>query len=472
MKNENSYLLNTPVQKLLIKFAIPCVMAMLVGALYNIVDQIFIGNSAAGTAGIMATTLVYPFTVVALAIALLIGDGAAALYSISLGRKNQSAAKKCIGNAIISLVVSSVILMALGLIFMGPVLNFLGAQGYSPECQEFARQYLTIILLGFPFYIFTCGAAPLIRASGAPTYSMISTVVGAIFNLIFDPIMIFGLNMGVQGAAIATIAGQIVSAIIVGVYFVRPPRNKKLSTAESTLTSELVKLSRASFKLDKQVFAESLKLGISSFITQISIAIITIVANNVVGAIGGAHATDAGGALGIVFKVFAIVISFVVGVAVGGQPIIGYNYGAGRTDRVLGTLKYVLITNTFISLIAMALFEFAPGMIVSIFGGHADDLAFYQHFAEMSFRIYLGGIVFCCIQKTACIFLQSIERPYHAMLLSLTRDVILLVPAVCFFGFSYGLDGMLWAGPVTDVISFIVTAILLATQIRKLKATA
>ncbi|MBQ9019918.1 MATE family efflux transporter [Candidatus Saccharibacteria bacterium] len=461
MKNENNYLLTVPVQKLLLKFAIPCVLSMLVGALYNIVDQIFIGNSTAGTAGIMATTLVYPFTVVALAIALLIGDGTAALYSVSLGRKNTTSAKKSIGNALLALIVSSLVLTALGFIFMEPIMNFLGSAGYSPECQAFARDYLTIILLGFPFYIFTSGAAPLIRASGAPTYSMISTVIGAIINLIFDPIMIFGLNIGIQGAAIATIAGQIISALIVAAYFIHPPRNKKLSTAESTLTSELVKITPKSFRLDKKVFSESLKLGISSFITQLSIAIITVVANNVVGAIGGIHATDAGGALGIVFKVFAIVISFVVGVAVGGQPIIGFNYGANRPDRVLATFKYIIITNTIISIIAMALFEFAPSLIVSIFGGHADDLSFYQNFAAMSFRVYLGGIVLCCLTKSAAIFLQSIERPYHAMLLSLMRDVILLVPAVCFFGFSYGLEGMLWAGPVTDIISFIVTCIVL-----------
>lgn len=305
--NEKFYLTQTPVKKLLIKFSVPCILGMLVSALYNIVDQIFIGNSAAGTAGIMATTLVYPFTVVGLAIALLIGDGAAALFSISLGSKDEKTSNKCVGNAIVTIILLSIILVILGFVFMEPILNVLGANGYDERCQEFTKQYLTIILYGLPFFMFSAGMSSVIRASGAPTYSMITTVVGAIINLIMDPILIFGFDMGIQGAAIATIAGQIVSACLAAIYFVRP---------------KLIKLNKESFKIDRKVLSKLMQLGISSFITQISIAIITIVANNVVGTIGGENATDAGGALGIVFKVFAIVVSFSVGVAVGGQPML------------------------------------------------------------------------------------------------------------------------------------------------------
>lgn len=453
-QNEKIYLTTTPVKKLLIKFAIPCIMGMLVSALYNIVDQIFIGNSVAGTAGIMATTLVFPFTVVALALALLIGDGSAALFSISLGAKDEKTSNKAIGNAILSVIIFSIILVIIGFLFMGPILNVLGANGYDERCQIFTKQYFIIILCGVPFYMFASAMSSVIRASGAPGYSMVSTVAGAIINLILDPIFIFGFDMGIQGAALATIIGQIASAILCVLYFRKP---------------KLIKLSKESFKIEKEILGKLLKLGISSFVTQISIAIISIVANNVVGTIGGVNATDAGGALGIVFKIFAIVIAFSVGVAVGGQPIIGFNYGAKEYKRVLETYKLILIANIVIGIIATLLFEFIPDKIVSLFGGHANDVAFYQNYACLAFRIYLGGMLFCCIQKASCIFLQSIDRPYKAMLLSLTRDVIVLVPGVCILGLYGNLYIMLWAGPIADVIAFIATVILVTFEYKKIK---
>lgn len=271
--------------------------------------------------------------------------------------------------------------------------------------------------------------------------------------LIFDPILIFVFDMGAQGAAIATIAGQIVSAILCALYFRKP---------------KLMQLSKDSFAIDTKVLGKLLKLGISSFITQVSIAIITIVANNVVGTIGGENATDAGGALGIVFKIFAIVLAFSLGVAVGGQPIIGFNYGAKKYKRVLETYKLIILANIVIGIVSMLLFEFAPNFIVSLFGGHANDLAFYQEYACLSFRIYLGGILFCCIQKASCIYLQSIDKPYKAMTLSLMRDVILLVPGVCIFGLCGNLYTMLWAGPVSDIGAFIVTVIFATVECRKI----
>lgn len=274
---ENFYLVSTPVRKLLIKFSVPCILGMLVSSLYNIVDQIFIGNSSAGTAGIMATTLVYPFTVIALAVALLIGDGCAALYSISLGSKDEKTSNKSVGNAIVSIIVFSIILVIIGFLFMNPILNILGVNGYDARCQEFTKDYLTIILCGIPFFMFSAGMSSVIRASGRPGYSMITTLVGAVINIILDPIFIFGFDMGVQGAAIATIIGQIASAILAAIYFIKP---------------KLITLTKETLKIDKSVLGKLLKLGISSSITQISIAIITVVANNVVGTIGGVNATD------------------------------------------------------------------------------------------------------------------------------------------------------------------------------------
>ena len=254
--NENFYLTNAPIKKLLIKFSIPCVLAMLVSALYNIVDQIFIGNSGAGTAGIMATTLVFPFTVVALAIAQLIGDGCATLFSISLGAKDEKTSNKSVGNAIIAVILLSILLVILGFAFMKPILSILGVNGYDQRCKLFTEQYYKIILCGTPFYMLLSAMASIIRASGAPGYSMISTIVGAIINLIFDPIFIFVFDLGVQGAAIATIAGQIVSALLCAIYFRKP---------------KLMKLTKESFKINTKVLGKLLKLGISSFITQISI---------------------------------------------------------------------------------------------------------------------------------------------------------------------------------------------------------
>lgn len=452
-KQENFYLTNTPVKKLLVKFSIPCILGMLVSALYNIVDQIFIGNSASGTAGIMATTLIFPFTVVALALALLIGDGCASLFSISLGAKDKKTSDKCVGNSIILVIISSIILVILGFVLMNPILHLLGSSGYSIECQNYAKDYLTIILIGVPFYMFTSSMSSIIRSDGSPLYSMVATISGAIINLILDPILIFVFKMGVSGAALATIIGQIISALICLFYFRK---------------TKLIKLSTCSFKLENKVVKRVLQLGISSFITQISVAIITVVANNVVGTIGGSHATDAGGALGIVFKIFAIVLSFSIGVSVGGQPIIGYNYGAKKYDRVLDTYKLILKSNIIIGVIAFILFELVPNYIVNLFGGHATDLVFYKDYAALSFRIYLGGILLCCIQKSSCIFLQSIDRPYKAMILSLMRDVILLVPGVCILGLCGNLYTMLWAGPIADVGALIVTVILVSMEYKKI----
>ncbi|MBO5139005.1 MAG: MATE family efflux transporter [Bacilli bacterium] len=451
--SESFYLISTPIKKLLLKFSIPCVMTMLVSALYNIVDQIFIGNSTAGTAGIMATTLVFPFTVIALAIAQLVGDGCAALFSLSLGSNDSKMTKKCVGNSIVLVIILSILLTVLGFVFMNPILKVLGVSGYSQICQQFTRQYLTIILIGTPFYMFTSAMVSIIRADGSPQYSMMATIVGAVINLIMDPIFIFVLKMGVQGAAIAIIVGQIVSAIMCAIYFRKP---------------KLICFNSESFNINFDVVGKTLKLGISSFITQASITIITIVANNVVGTIGGINATDAGSALGIVFKIFAIVLAFSLGVAVGGQPIIGYNYGAKKYKRVLEAYKLITITNVIIGIVAMLLFEFFPNIIVGMFGGQANDLVFYKEYAALSFRIYLGGILLCCIQKSSCIFLQSINKPYKAMILSLMRDVVILVPGVLLLGLCGDLYSMLWAGPVADIGAFIVTVIFVFIECKKI----
>lgn len=448
-QNENFYLTKAPIGKLLFKFACPCVLAMLVSALYNIVDQIFIGQDV-GYIGNAATTVVYPFTVLALAFALLIGDGSAALFSISLGSKEDKVAKKSIGNSIILVLIASVVLMVLGFALMPQILNFFGATTTS---FGYAKDYMTVILCGIPFFMLTSCLSSFIRADGSPLFSMIATLLGAVINIVLDPIAIFVLKWGVLGAGVATIIGQIASAILCLIYLKR---------------TKLIKLDRESFKLDKKISFKMCKLGLSSFITQISIAVITVVVNKVIIAINDpVYGADIPiSALGIVFKVFGIVISFCVGIAVGGQPIIGYNYGAKNYKRVLETYKYILLANLIVGIVAMLLFEFMPMQLVQIFGAQND---IYNKFAVMSFRIYLGGIILCCLQKASCIFLQSIDKPYKSMILSLMRDVIFLVPGVCLLAFLGNLELMLWAGPIADGLAFAFTVLFIILEYRKLK---
>lgn len=447
--NENFYLTQTPIKSLLLKFAIPCVLGMLVSALYNIVDQIFIGAKL-GTAGIYATTVVYPITVIALAIAMMIGEGCSSLFSISLGSNDEKTSKKCVGNALISVTISGIVLTVLGFALKDQILHLCGV---TEECYEYANLYYMIIISGFVFYMFAQTASSIIRADGSPKYSMIATLVGAVINIIFDPILIFACNMGIVGAAVATILGQIVSAIVCLIYFRK---------------TKLIKFNKESFKLSGKTIGSVCKLGLSSFITQFAIAVITIVANDVIRAIAGRSGYDAsgpGGVLGVVFKVFGIVMAFCNGIALGGLPIIGYNYGAKKNNRVFEAYKYIIIANIIIGLIATILFEACPQIFATMFGIEASLV----EYSNMSFRIYLGGILLCCIQKASCIFLQSINKPYKAMILSLMRDIVFLVPGVCLFGFLGDVEIMLWAGILADTLSFLITMAVVLVECRKLK---
>ncbi len=446
----NTYLAEEPITKLLLKFSVPCVMSMLVSALYNIVDQIFIGQSV-GYLGNAATNVVYPFTVVALALALLIGDGSAALLSLSLGSRDTNTSNKCIGNGIVITVLIGILLAALGLLFTDEILKIFGV---TQSCYQYAWDYMRIILLGIPFYVLTSGLNAAIRADGSPAYSMFATVIGAILNLILDPVAIFVLHMGVRGAAIATIIGQIVSCMLTVFYFRKP---KSFSFHKS------------SFHLEGSLIKKISLLGISSFITQLAIVIIISVANNMIGIYGPQSKYGADiplSAVGIVMKVFGIVISFAVGIAVGGQPIAGYNYGAEKYDRVFETYRRILAANIVVGVIATALFELTPQSIVNLFG---SESALYNEYADMCFRIFLGGILLCCIQKASSIFLQSIGKPVKSTLSSLSRDVFFLVPGVIILSKLSGVTGMLWAGPLADILSFFFTLLLIMLEYRAMR---
>ena len=353
---------NEKIGKLIKTFAIPCVISMIVAALYNIVDQIFIGWSEAGASGNAATNIVYPFTVISLAFALLVGDGAAALFSLSLGAKDNKKANKSIGNGLIILVFISIILMSIGLIFDSKILRIFGGNPKEVECYHYAKTYLRIICYGLPFYIIGQGLNASIRNDGSPKYAMIATVVGAIANIILDPIFIFVFKMSVRGAAIATVIGQILT-FLVSILYLRKTKGFKID--------------KESVKLDFKVCKSLLDLGLASLITQLAIVIIIAVANNLVGKFGYTTVASTGevygvvtplAVIGICMKIFGIVISIVVGIALGGMPIIGFNMGAGNFKRVKETIKYILITNFIIGTIAFAIFQIFPDAIINIFG--------------------------------------------------------------------------------------------------------
>lgn len=425
------------ISKLLLNFSIPCIISMLVGALYNIVDQIFIGWGV-GYLGNTATNIVYPFTVIALSLALLFGDGASALFSLSLGSKDDKKVSKSIGNAVITLVLVSLVLTLFGFIFKSNILKLFGVTEAS---FDFANDYLTVILIGIPFYVIGQGLNGIIRADGSPRYAMIATLSGAILNIILDPIAIFALGMGIKGAAIATIVGQIVTFILTVLYF---RKSKKF------------KLSKDSLKLDKEVIKREALLGVSSFITQISIVLVIAVCNNLVVKYGSLSKYGADiplSAIGIVMKVFGIVIALVIGTSIGGQPIIGFNYGAGNKKRVKETFNLIIRTNLFVGVIAFIVFQVFPQAVINIFG---NESKLYNEYALYCFRIYLSGITLTCITKTCSIYLQAIGKSFKSMFISVMRDVVLFIPALVVLAKMFGIVGMLWAALVADVIACII----------------
>lgn len=449
---ENEELLGKEkISKLLIKYSIPCIIALLVSALYNIVDQIFIGQGV-GYLGNAATNVVYPYTVIALGCALLIGDGASALFSLSLGRKDYKSSNKTFGTALITAIVISIILTVLGFIFINTILNFFGV---TTNTYQYAIEYMKIILIGLPFYIIANSINSLIRADGSPKYAMISTLAGAILNIILDPIAIFVLGWGVKGAATATIIGQIVSFILAIIYFIKPKN---------------FKLSKETFKFDFNILKKEVKLGITSFITQISMVVIMAVMNNLIVEYGELSKYGADIPLsvtGIVMKVFGIIISLAIGLAAGSQPIVGYNFGAGNFDRVKKTYKYIILTGIVIGVIATIIFEFFPQFIINIFGSEND---LYNEYARLCFRIFLGSTILTCVVKSSSIFLQALGKSVKSMIISLARDIIFSLPAMIIFAYFGGVVGMLWAPIVADCFCTIIVIIFIRQEFKKFDA--
>lgn len=451
--NKQLNLENEKINKLLLKFSLPCVISMLIASLYNIVDQIYIGhitgfdNIAKQNISILcngATNVVYPFTLIALAICLLIGDGTASLFSLFSGKKDKEMADKTITNGIIMQVLALIIITLLGFIFKDNILSIFGA---TTANYKYAETYYNIILLGIPAYMFGQGLNSVIRADGSPKYAMLAVSIGAIANIILDPIFIFTLDMKIEGAGIATIIGEYLTLIITIYYLIK---NNKL------------KINKQKLKLDKNITKKISSLGISSLITQLSIVIIIAVSNNLINAINDPiYGTDIPLAvIGITMKVFGIVIGICIGIALGGQPIIGYNYGAGKKDRVIETYKKIIIMCFTVGLIATIIFQFAPNLIINIFGTNNSIL--YKNYAIACFKIYMATILITCLVKATTIFLQSIGQSKKAMLISILRDVILFVPTILLIGLiSKNVKTMLYAPIVVDIITLIISVVIM-----------
>lgn len=443
-----------PVGRLLVKFAVPCVISLLVNSLYNIVDQIFIGWGV-GYLGNGATNVVFPITIIALALSLMIGDGGAAYLSLKLGEGDLASAKRGVGNAIAMVTVVSVALAAVFLTFINPVLNLFGA---TDALRPYALEYGYIIGIGLPFMMIPAAINSMIRADGSPRYAMLSMVLGAAVNTIFDPVFIFAFHMGVRGAAIATVMGQVASFIFSVVYL---PRFKTL-------------------RLDAEVFRPSgktcksiLTFGISSFITQFAITIVMALTNNLLADYGAASVYGAEiplTATGIVMKVNQILISILVGIAVGAQPVIGFNYGAQNFMRVRKTLDIALIASEIISIVAFLIFQFAPMRVVSLFGA---EEGLYNEFAVMAFQIFLLLCPLTGFQTVVAVYLQAAGKPVKSALLSLSRQIIFFVPAALILPIFLGVTGVLWTGPVADGLAFVLSLILLVYergQLNKIQA--
>ncbi len=450
-QEDNKYLGEEKISKLLLKFSIPCILSLLITSLYNIVDQIFIGNSELGYLGNAATTIVFPITIISVAFAWCFGDGAAAFLSLCQGRKDTKNAHKAVGNSIFITFIISIIFVILGFIFMEKLLFLFGA---SNETIGLAKDYFVIILSAIPIYMLGNTMSAIIRADGAPAFSMIATLMGAVTNIILDPVFIFGLKWGIKGAAWATIIGQILTFIISEIYFFR---------------TKTFKLCLDSFKMDIKLFNNVIKLGVSTFITQMSIVVISLVCNIMLSKYGAMskYGVDIPIAvIGICMKVFTIVINIVVGIILGAQPILGYNYGAKKYDRVRKVFRMVLLATIIIGAISTLIFEVWPQNVIKIFGTESE---LYMEFAVMTFKIFLMLITFTCTIKMSSIFFQAVGNPLKSAIVSLTRDIICFVPLVIILPNFLGVQGALWAAPIADAIGMVITATLITMFFRKLK---
>ena len=462
MEKSNSFLENEHIGVLMRRYSVPCIISLVVAALYNIVDQIFIANAAyLGSYGNAANTVVFPLTVVALAIAVMIGDGACAFVSISLGAGNRENAHRSIGNAIVLCLGGSVVLTAVYLLAAEPILGFFGGK-VNEETYACAKEYFFWIALGIPFYMFGQTMNPIIRSDGSPRFAMVSTVAGAVTNIILDPIFIFPLKLGMMGAAVATVAGQILTAGLAVWYLFH---------------MKAVKLEKGSFRLKGSLIRRFLLLGVTSFLSQLSLVVSMAAVQNMVTKYGALdpvfgqpqYAQIPLAVLGIVMKFFQIAISISVGLAAGCIPVVGYNIGAGRRDRARGLFTMLLGWEAAVGLVALLIVELLPRQLIGIFGAGSES-AYYTSFAIRCFRVYLCMMVLAMVNKGTFIYLQALGEAGLSMILSLMREIVFGVFLPILLPRFFGLDGVLYAFPSADVLTFVLTVVIVIKVYRELGA--
>lgn len=426
------------IEKLIPRFAIPAIISMLVSSLYNIVDQIFIGQGV-GLLGNAATNIAFPITIVCTATALLLGIGSASNFNLSAGARQQERANCFAANGLTLLLAGGLLIAGLVLVFLNPLLQLFGV---TEEISPYAKDYTGITALGIPFLILTTGGNHLIRADRSPTYSMTCMLTGAIINTILDPLFIFGFNLGIKGAAWATVIGQVVSGIMVIIYF--------LKFRHMDLKVRMLKPSWNNFQ-------QILSLGMAACINQISMALVQIVMNNTLKHYGAASSYGSEiplACVGVISKVNMVFLSITIGLAQGCQPIWGFNYGAKAYKRVSDTYKYAFKVAFVVGLLFFLSFQFFPRQIISIFGSGSED---YYRFAERYFKIYMFMTFANGLHPVSANFFTSMGKAKLGAVVSLTRQVLFLIPLIIIFPLFMGIDGVMYAGPIADGMAIIIS---------------
>ena len=461
MDTGNQFLGTERVGKLMRQYAVPCVISLLVGALYNIVDQVFIANASyLGSYGNAANTVVFPLTVVALAIAVMVGDGCCAFVSMALGRNEPEEARRSVGNAVVLTVAGSLVLTAVYLLFANRIIAMFGGT-VNEETFRHSQEYFFYITLGIPFYMFGQAMNPIIRADGSPRFAMLSTLAGAVLNIILDPIFIFVFRWGMMGAAVATVIGQAAAALLAVWYLLHMKTSRPAG---------------GDFALEGTICRRTLSLGLTSFLSQISLVAAMAAINNMLRKYGAADAVFGQAqyaqipmaVVGIVMKFFQIVISIAVGMAAGCIPIVGYNVGAEKKSRVRELFTRLLIAEALVGAAALVLAVGFPRQLIAMFGA-ANESRYYTDFAVRAFRIYLCMMVLACVNKACFIFLQAIGKALASTLLSMFREVVFGVGFALLLPVFFGLNGVLYSMPVSDVLTFVISAVMIVTTYRELR---
>ena len=439
-----------PIGRLLLTFSVPSVVSMLVNSIYNIVDQIFVGQGV-GVLGNAATTIAYPVVTIMLAISTMLGSGGCAYASLKMGEGEEKAAGRTLNNVFMASIVAGLLMMILGLVFLDPMLRAFGAKD---SVLPYAREYTSVILMGAPFSVLSVTLSNMVRADGSPRMSMYGIIIGAVLNTILDPIYIFIFHWGVKGAAIATITSQFTSCVVLVLYFKGYGKHMRFD--------------RSLMKLDGPVCGKVCSLGVSSGITQGVACIMQVVMNNSLkyyGDLSPVGGETAQAALGIVMKIVMILGSVGIGIGVGSQAILGFNRGAGQLHRVKKTYLMAMIAATIVITAGWAMCQFFPGPILSIFG--SNDAGFTS-FGICCMKIYLFGLFCAGFQMASTCYFQATGQPLKASLLSMLRQLLLLIPLILILPLVFGLDGILYAGPVADISSGIIVALFIVPEMRKL----